>query len=537
MIDLRQPPLIKASGVTFDPTHNAADCVWSQPHAERAVNFFSDCLTHTKGPLAGQPFQLMPWQAAVNANMYGWLRPDGTRRFRKSFRTLPRKNGKTTWTAGEALYVLLTDGEARGEAYCAGADREQAGLAFATAAAMLRCNSDFNDACKIVDSQKRIVYKDSFLRAIPANEEASHGFDVSFLCGDELHAWRDRKMFDVLLTGTGARPQPVVIWITTAGHDRHSVCFSEYKYAKGVRDGVIDDPYYLPVIWESEETDDWRDEETWRKANPNYGVSLRKDYMQSEARRAETEPSYQNTFRRLHCNQWTTQKTRWLDLEKWRACKATPTAIPAGTEVFCGLDLSSTTDLTAWVVACRLPDGGFKVQPHFWIPEEMMEKVERRDRVPYSTWKKQGFLSTTPGSRIDQTFIEAQILKDFETYNVQYVGYDPWACENLASRMETAGVPMVKVRQGAPTLSAPCKELEACVLSGTFDHGNNPMLEWNAENIEVIADANGNVRPCKPRHGDSRKIDGLAACVIAMACSLAAKTKSSIYESRGPILV
>ena len=532
------PPTINASGVVFDPSANAGDCIWSPEHARRAVNFFSDCLQHTKGPAAGKPFILEPWQADVNATMYGWLRPDGTRRFRKSFRTVPRKNGKTTWTAGEALFVMLCDGEARGENYCAGADREQASLAFATAAAMLRANKDLKDVCKVVDSQRRIIYRDSFLRAIPANEEASHGFDISFLCGDELHAWPTRKMYDVLQTGMGARPQPVCIWITTAGHDRESICYKEYSYAKGVRDGKIDDPYYLPVIYEAEENDDWQDPEVWKKSNPNFGISLREDYMAAECNRAINEPSYQNTFRRLHCNQWTSQKMRWLMMDDWRKCATTQTDFERETVVFAGLDLSATTDLTCVCLAARTPGGGFKLRPHFWIPEKRMHEIEKRDRVPYSTWADQGHLTVIPGHRIDQSWIEKFIVEACERYNVRYVGFDPWNAEGLSMRLESAGVPMVKVRQGAATLSAPCKELEACVLAGTLDHGENPMLGWCAENVEVHADHNGNIRPVRPPHGSGKKIDGIVAAVMALGVAIAAgQSAGSIYETRGPILV
>lgn len=539
MTKFLEPPVIDASGVVFDPSENAGECYWSPEHAQKAVSFFEDCLSHTKGPVAGKPFALEPWQAAVNATMYGWLRPDGTRRFRKSYRTVPRKNGKTTWTAGEALFVMLTDGEARGENYCAGADREQASLAFATAAAMLRENPDLIKACKVVDSQKRIIYRDSFLRAIPANEEASHGFDISFLCGDELHAWPHRRMYDVLMTGMGARPQPVCIWITTAGHDRESVCYKEYKYAKGVRDGKIDDPYYLPVIYEAEEKDDWQDPDVWKKANPNFGVSLREDYMQAECKRAINEPSYQNTFRRLHCNQWTSQKSRWLLMDKWRECKTTQTDFEPGTPVYAGVDLSATTDLTCVSLVSRNADGGFKVRPHFWIPEYRMQEIEKRDRVPYSTWEKQGHLTVIPGYRIDQGYIEKYILDAMNSHiNLRYVGFDPWCAEMLSMRLEAAGVPMVKVRQGAATLSAPSKELEACVLSGTLDHGDNPVLAAHAENVEVQTDANSNIRPVRPPFASGRKIDGIVASVMGIACCLAAaQSTGSIYESRGPILV
>ena len=452
---------------------------------------------------------------------------------------MPRKNGKTTWSAGIADYVLCCDGEARAENYCAGTDRDQAGLLYATAAAMIRRNPDLVSTAKVIDSQKRIVYKDSFLRAIPANEEASHGFDIHLLIGDELHAWPGRKMYDVLLTGMGARPQPLAIFITTAGYDRQSICWKEYQYAKGVRDGKIDDPYYLPVIYEAEIDDDWQDPEIWRKANPNFGVSLRTDYLERECKRAREEPSYQNTFRRLHTNQWTSQSVRWLDMDLWRACEITDGPIPPGTEVYGGLDLSSVIDLSAWCIVAKRPTGGFCARWQFFMPDQKIDEREHKDRVPYRQWENQGLITAIPGSRINQDVIEHHILEDDQRYRLQIIGYDPWNAEGLMMRLrETHGLNTECVRQGFASLSYPSKELEACVRAGTLDHGGNPMLEWMAESVEVKSDPSGNIRPCRPVHGSAEKIDGIASLVNALCvATLAADPELSVYESRGPLVL
>ena len=531
------PPILSCSGTVFDPAADANDCYWDAAAADHVCDFFSEMLQHTKGPLAGQPFHLTDWQADVVRTLFGWKRSDGTRRYRTAFMTLPRKNGKTTFVAAISLYMTLCMKEARAENYLAGADREQAGLAFASAAAMLRANSDLESHCKIIDSMKRIVYKGSFLRAIPANEEASHGFDVSFLCGDELHCWPNRKMYDVLRTGMGARPQPLCIWITTAGFDRESICYKEYSYATGVRDRKIDDPFYLPVIFEADQSDDWQDETVWKKANPNYGVSLREDYLRSECRRAIEEPAYQNTFRRLHLNQWTSQNVRFLDTDHWDGCNVTTGDIPAGAAVFGGLDLSATTDLTSWCLLRRVGDG-WQARWKHWIPQQRLEIVERRDRVPYSQWAKDGFLEVIPGARIDQQWIERQILADANRFSLQWVGYDPWNAEGLVMRLEHEGVPMAKVRQTYAHLNAGTKELSATVASGTLDHGNNPLVNAHAENVEVIPDSSGNLKPTRASHGDRKKIDAIASLVTALAVALVnEKSNQSVYETRGPIFV
>lgn len=536
----RKYPVLSCSGSRFDPGTIAGECRYDAAAGDKAVQFFADALRHTTGPKAGTPFVLEPWQADVTRTLFGWKRPDGRRRFRRAYITVPRKNGKSTWAAGLALYVLFADGEAGAQCYCAATEREQASLVFNIAANMVKKNEDLAAVSTVLDTVKRIKYKDSFLRAIPANESSAHGFDIHCCIGDELHAWYGRAMYDVLITGTGARPQPLIIWITTAGFDRNSVCWSEYQYAKRVRDGAIEDQEYLPVIYEAGEEDDWTHPKVWQKANPNLGKSVYVDYLEKECQRAQEEPAYQNTFRRLHLNQWTSQKTRWIKIDDWRRCTHTSDDIPAGATVFAGLDLASTTDLTSWCLVQRQEGGGYRARWRFWIPEERMRQIERKDRVPYSQWVRDGWVTPIPGVRIDQDYIERAILKDADRYNIQLAGYDPWNAEGLSVRLDQQhGVPMCQVRQGFASLSAPCKEFEATVMAGTLDHGGNPVAEWMVENVEVQTDVNGNIRPVRPEHDTSaRKIDGIVALIMGIGVALTAPEKrTSVYERRGPILV
>jgi len=540
MIRAKRAPILKCSGVKWDPRKTAGDARYDPDAAEKAVDFFAEMLNHTKGPEAGRPFVLQPWQQDVTRTLFGWLRPDGTRRFRRAYIGIPRKNGKTTWAAGLALYSLFADGEAGAECYCAATEREQAGLLFSVASGMVRKNDLLWPASKIIDSQKRIIYKDSFLRAIPANEGAAHGFNIHLCVGDELHAWSGRAMYDVLVTGTAARRQPLVVWITTAGYDRHSICWTEYTYAKRVRDGLIDDPEFLPVIYEADEQDDWQKPAIWRKANPNLGVSLPEDYIVQACQRAVEEPGYQNTFRRLHLNQWTSQESRWIDMDVWRGCDCQAEPIADGTTVWGGLDLASTTDLTAWCVVAKRPGGGYQAQWRFWIPSDRMADVERKDRVPYSQWVREGWITPIDGARIDYEQVEATIVADADRYNLQFVGYDPWNAEPTSIKLDNQhGIRMVKIRQGVASLSAPAKELEACILSGTLDHGSNPVADWMAENVQVQTDVNGNIRPVRPDHqASARKIDGIVALIMAIAVAMTAPEKrQSVYERRGPIIV
>ena len=515
-LDARNPPTNIAG---YDPVATAGDCHYDAEAAERAVAFFPRVLSLVRGSKAREPFRLEPWQAAIIRTLFGWKRPDGLRRYRQAFIEIPRKNGKSTLIAGLANYVLFCDGEAGAECYCAAGDANQAALVFNAAQSMV-LGSSLKKRAKIIKSQKRIIYGDSFLRAIPANEGGAHGQDAHLIIGDELHVWPGRDFYDTLHTGTTGRDQPLEIYITTAGYDRHSICYEVYNYARQVRDGQLEDPTFLPAIWEALEEDDWTDPKVWAKANPNLGVSIAMERLEREYKKACDTPSYENTFRRLHLNQWTSQESRWLQMEKWRACKWTDLPLDPALPTFGGLDLSSNVDVTAWVLAQRV-DNGWRVRCHYFIPEGRMREAEKRDRVPYSAWVKKGLVTATPGDAIDYDDIHARILDDADGLQLEAVGYDPWNAEATRIYLENHGVTMVKLRQGYQSLSGPCKELERATIEGVLDHGNDPVLAWMAENVQVKTDENGNIRPVKPDHaGSAKRIDGIVAAVMAIGVGM-----------------
>jgi phage terminase large subunit-like protein len=516
-MDARQPPTDIAG---YDPVATAGDCHYDAEAAEKAVAFFYKCLSFTRGHTAGEPFKLEPWQADIVRTLFGWKRPNGTRRYRETFVEIPRKNGKTVLASGIALYVLLCDAEPEAQCYCAAGDREQASLVFNSAASMVRKAAFLDKRCKVRDSTKRIIFGGSFIRAIPANEGAVHGYDPHLIVGDELHVWPGRLFFDGLRSGSGARTQPLEFYITTAGYDRHSVCFEQYRYACQVRDMQIVDPSFLPVIYEAKEEDDWQDQDIWRKANPNLGVSVHMDFLERECAKASQNPALENTFRRLYLNQWTSQESRWLQMEKWRGCEWTDEPLDPALPAFGGLDLSSNVDVSAWVLAQR-HNGGWRLRGHYFIPEGRMNQAEKRDGVPYSLWRNAGLVTATPGDAIDYDYIHTRILADAEHLQLTAVGYDPWNAEATRIFLENEGVTMVKMRQGVATLSGPCKELERSVIEGVLDHGNDPVLAWMAENVQVKTDENGNIRPVKPDHaGSAKRIDGIVAAVMAIGVGL-----------------
>lgn len=314
----------------YDPWSDAGDCVFDEALAAESVEFFPALLKFTEGERAGSPFELEAWQAAIVANLFGWYRPDGTRRYREAFVFVPRKNGKSCLLAGLLLHELMRGNEPGAQLYSAAAEREQAALIYRHAAQMVAQEPELSVRCACKPSMKVIERTDGewcMYKALSADAFTKHGLSPSFVVVDELHAHPNRELVDVLLTGTGARRQPLVVYITTADYQRPSICNEKYEYAVKVRDGSHSDPAFLPVIYEAAESDDWTDPEVWKKANPNYGISVREEYLSRECEKAKATPGYENTFRRLHLNQRTQQDVRWLSMDAWNSCSEFTTTL------------------------------------------------------------------------------------------------------------------------------------------------------------------------------------------------------------------
>ncbi len=518
----------------YDPVATAAPGEWFDPKAAQlALDFFPECLTHIKGALAGQPFELEPWQAAPIANMFGWKRADGTRRYRTVLILIARKNGKTTTAAGIVNYVLFCDNEPGAEIYSAAADREQAHLVFEPAAGMVR-NDDMLRARAIIYT-KSIVLKDysAAYRTISADAHTKHGYNTHCAVIDELHAQPNRDLVDVLTTSTGSRRQPLIIYITTSDFDRESICNETCDYAAKVRDGIIPDSSFLPVIYEASLDDDWTKRKTWAKANPNLGVSVSTEYIKAQCQKAQEIPAYENTFKRLHLNIRTEQAVRWLPLEKgWDRCAdpVDPEALK-GEPCFAGLDMASTTDVAALVL--YFPSAGHAVLPFFWIPEEGAHARERRDRVPYVTWAREGHINLTEGNVIDYDRIRARINELGEIYHIREIAIDRWNSTQLQTQLAGDGFEIVPFGQGFASMSSPSKELEKLILSNSLRHGGNPVLRWMASNVAVETDAAANIKPSKKR--STEKIDGIVALVMAIGRAQVDQgdDSASVYAERG----
>ena len=514
----------------YDPTRFAGDCTWDDNAAQTAVEFIERFCTHVEGRLAGTPLKLEPWQADIVRSLFGWKRPDGTRRYRLAYVEVARKNGKTTLLAAVICYMLFCPEvrEPGGKMYSAAADHKQASLVYGIAASMIRACPQMDSRATIRASRNRIVVGDTLYASLAAVAETAYGLNPNLICADELHVWPDDKLWIALLTGTAARSEPLTIAITTAGYDRESICYKQHDYAAKVRDEIIDDPSFLPVLYAADDEDDWTDPETWRKANPNLDVSISLDYLTRECSRAQESPAYENTFRRLHLNQWTEQDVRWIPMEKWRACQGEMPQLD-GLPCYGGLDLGAVQDITAFVLVFPL-DGKYYVKPWFWIPEAALDNRDKRNRHSYLDWRGRGELEITAGSEMHYDLIRKRINEICDDYDVQQINVDrlfqgAQLCQQLK---EDDGWPIVEFGQGFLSMAAPSKEFMEAVLTGRLVHGGNHVLTWMASNAAYKEDPAGNTKPDKSKSSD--KIDGIVATIMGVAGAMGVEQGESIYD-------
>jgi len=515
----------------YDPIITAGDCVFDELAADLVIGFFAECLHHVEGSKAGQPFILEDWQKAHIGCAFGWKRADGTRRYREVFEYVPRKNGKTTTLAGLILFAMMCDGEPGAQVYSAAAEKEQASLVYRQARGMIQQEPELLQRCKIYTALKSITIEDtsSVYKALSAEAYSKHGLNAHFVVIDELHAQPNRDLVDVLITATASRRQPMVWHTTTADYVRESICNKKLEYAHKVRDGVIDDPFFLPVIYEASIDDDWTDPDVWAGVNPNLGVSVSMEYLERECKRAKEEPSFENTFKRLHCNIQTEQDLRWLQMHEWDLCPGLQPDME-GQECFAGLDLSQTTDLTA--LALYFPQSHC-MKWWFWCPADNAHKRERRDGVPYMTWADQEYIDLTSGNVIDYGYVRQRINELSKQYKIKEIGYDPWNARQVALQLQDEdGLPMIEFRQGFISMNEPSKYLEGLVIQHKLNHGGNPVARWMASNVAAKTDPAGNIKPDKSK--STGRIDGIVAAIMAVGCSIATtQSPDFVYSNRG----
>lgn len=505
----------------------AEDEFWfDQAAADAAVDFFRRYARYTMGEWAGRPFELSPWQEhEIIRPAFGWKRADGTRRYRHVYIEVGGKNGKTELLGGVANLLLLADAEVGGEGYALAAGMDQAKIVFGRSQRMAQYAPELGKHLELLKGSTFCPELNAVFMPLAGTPSGKTGKNPSFVIGDETHEWPDDTLWVYVTRGMGARRQPMT-WRITTGGKRGGVGWEMHERAEKIRDGIIEDPETLVVMYTTDPEDDWTDPETWAKGNPNLDISVKSSFLAAECRKAQDSPRLEAHFRSYHLCQWGQQATKWLSLPKWDACNSAADnprrwaeleAELEGRPCFGGLDLSTTTDLAAlvWSFPPVAPDDVYVLVCRFWLPEVTIEVRSRKDQLDYDKWAREGAIIATSGDVIDYDVIERQVYADCETFDVRGLGADPWNATQIVTRMMEHGVPVQFFRQGFASMSPPSKQFEIRVIAGKLDHGGHPVLRWNASNVCVLSDPAENIKPSKQH--STEKIDGIVSAVMATA--------------------
>lgn len=527
----------------YDPKVDAKGCKFDYAAASIVLDFFHEHVKHVKGPLAGQLFELEDWQKAILVNLFGWKTKYGTRRYRELWLYIPRKNGKTALMAGVILYVLMCDNEEGAELYSAAADKEQALLVFQQAEGMVAKNPEFRDRIQIYTALKSMVFRagdyTNSYKAISAEAKSKHGFNSHCFVVDEVHAQPDGELIDVLETSTGARTQPLKLYITTADYDRPSICNEKLEEARSIRDGTTSDPTVLPVIYEATKEDDWEDPKVWKRVNPNLGVSISKEYFETQFRKAKRNVRYENTFKRLHLNIQTQQDMRWISLTDWDSCVGTfhwkqIEENQLGKTCYAGLDCSSVNDFSALVY--YFPETHVLL-PRLYLTEDSWKIRESKNKDMYHKWRREGAITITNGNVVDQDHIKRDIVHGSKLFQMREIAVDRWNSLKLSTELVNLGIEVVLFGQDFASMSPACKEFERLVLNHKMQHGDHPVMRWMAGNVAVEEDKQENIRPVKQKA--TEKVDGIVAAIMGIGRAIVHPEDEniSVYETRGVLVV
>ena len=499
--------------------------------ALRAIHFIEK-LKHTKGEWAGQRFRLEPWQQFVLWNIFGWKNADGTRRFRYAYIEIARKNGKTALSAGIGLYMLFADGESRPEVYSAATVKDQAKICFSDAVEIVKATDLKN---YLTPYRNSIVYelKGGTMKPLSSDYGTHDGLNPS--CGiiDEFHAHKDSGMFDVIKSAFGARRQPLMFVITTAGFNKSGACYAYRENVIKVLRGVNEDDSLFGIIYTLDDKSEWDDPKMWIKANPNLGVSLSADYLADQVKDAKNRPEAGRNVMTKNVDLWVDAERTWILDDAWQKCIGT--TAPAdlkGCACWGGLDLSNVSDITAYVLLFHENDR-FQLLPHFWIPEEKMQEKIRKENINYDKWVAEGYVTVTPGNVIDYDFVKADILRIVADYDLRTSAYDRWNSSQTIIDLQNEGMECNPFGQGYGSMSAPTKEFEKLVLTGKIEHFGNPVLRWMLASTLVKTDPAGNIKPDKEK--STQKIDGIVAAIMALGewMTAQANDERNPYENRG----
>lgn len=513
---------------------------FDEGRARRAVKFI-ESLVLTDGEWARQRFRLHPTQKYHTRQIFGWIDAEtGYRRYRTAYIEIARKSGKSEWASAIGTYLLMADGYEGAEVYSAAKDGKQATRTYKPAARRIDLQPALARRLEKYDSVMRIVYPEmgSFWQVLPGTVPDAWGLNVHGLLFDEVHAHKNSELFDALDTGTASQPESLTFIITTAGTRKNLFAWNLHRRAlRAIKHPELDPTFYA-AIYAADEQDDWKSEATWRKANPLYPTTPKREYMMAAKKRALEDPAFLNTFKRVHLNIWTQQLSRYIPPEAWYDCPVRLSDdVLKGRLCYGGLDLASVQDLVAFSLVFPPTEAEpfWDVLIKHFCPLDSIEIRSKRDRVQYDVWKEQGKLIATPGNAIEHDIVEEHILQAKHAgYKIGAIGYDRWGAIEIISHLSAAGFKTLPVGMGYGSLSAPTKEFLKLILTGKFRHADDPVLEWQIDNLAVAEQmTTGDVKPAKNVSGE--KIDGVVATIIALFCALnlGTKKRESVYKTRG----
>jgi len=497
--------------------------------AARFFRFVARYCRHYQGELAGKPIDFSPHQCFIEANVYGWLRADGTRRFRSTYEEVARKDGKTTRLSAAGLYGLVGEQEPGAKVYSAATQKDQARELFTSAQAMVRQSPGLRQFLEAREHDIRSREGHCVFKPLASKTDSLDGLNVYLGLVDEIHAHPTSAVWDVLESAKGARRQPLMRGITTAGFNRKGFGYEQRGYAVKVLERAVEDDSFFAIIYtlDTEDMERWDDERVWIKANPNLGVSVKLDDLRDQCRKAKEMPSAKVEFLTKRLNIWTYAESLWMGMDKWHQCRVDFDSLAPwtpgtrsdldGAECHGGLDLASVEDMCAFRLVFPGPDGARRTIGRAYLPQAALERRLRKGDKTLEQFRDSGHLVVLPGETIDYDWIKADILAACERFDVRGIAFDRWNSSQLVNDLMAEGVPMVKFGQGFGSMSAPMKELMRLVLTGKLEH-NDPLLTWAVSN--VVADTNpaGDIKPDKSKV--SEKIDPAVALIMAIALAM-----------------
>ena len=540
--------------------------------AARAIDLIETHCKHIEGEFAGRPMRLEKDQKFRIEELFGWKRKDSeeqsecTRQYRTLYLEVPRKNGKSTEAACIAIVMLFQDNEPGAQIYSAATEMDQARIIFKIAKQMILNDEGMKSRTEILKDSIYLPKWGAVYRPIPATHKSKHGLNASCIIVDEVHVHEDRELIDVLRTSQAARRQPLEIYTTTAGvPKKESICWELHQRATRVISGDLVDDSFLPFVYGATLEDDWTDPKIWKKANPHLGVAVKLDKIRRECQRAIETPAYQNTFKRLHLDIWTTQQELWIDVRRWDKCRGMVDMNSLqGQECYGALDLSSSSDLSCFLLLFPVPSDGtemrdivprfsskkdriqwyeayrdgkvkpeqievekqdFLLWPKFYIPKDNIWERVNNDKVPYQEWVDEGLVTATPGNIIDYEFIRWDVNHAAEDFNIKEIAIDRWGATQITTQLAGDGHEVFFHGQGYASMGTPSRDFEAMVRGRRIVHMAHPVMDWMIGNVAVDIDPAGFPKPHKGK--STEKIDGVVCAIMALGRAMLAEADAA----------